>query len=54
MQGIAKIGDLGCAVHSFCMRRSSIGSPSYLSPEQMGNRFYTKKIDIWSVGVITY
>ena len=36
------------------MRRSTLGSLNYLSPEQIGNRFYNKKIDIWSIGVTTY
>lgn len=31
-QGIAKLGDFGCAVHSLFMRKSTIGSPYYLSP----------------------
>lgn len=36
------------------MRKSSIGSPNYLSPEQIGKRFYNKKIDIWGIGIVTY
>lgn len=51
---MAKIGDFGCAVFSFCMRKSKIGSPAYLSPEQLNHNFYGKKIDIWSLGVIVY
>jgi serine/threonine protein kinase len=36
------------------MRRSQVGSPSYLSPEQLSNSYYNKKIDVWSIGIITY
>jgi aurora kinase len=52
--GVAKIGDFGCAVNGYCMRKSKIGSPAYLSPEQLNQNFYGKKIDIWSIGIITY
>ena len=31
-EGVAKIGDFGCAVNGYCMRKSKIGSPAYLSP----------------------
>ena len=36
------------------MRKSTLGSLNYLSPEQIGSRFYNKKVDIWSIGVVTY
>jgi serine/threonine protein kinase len=52
--GVAKLGDFGCAVHSICMRKSKIGSIGYLSPEQLNHHFYNKKIDIWSMGIVTY
>lgn len=52
--GIAKIADFGCSVHSFRLRRTLIGSPIYLSPEQLNKVFYGKKTDIWSVGIMTY
>lgn len=54
LEGVAKIADLGCSVKSFCMRKSTIGSPAYLSPEQLNKNFYGKKIDIWSIGIMTY
>ena len=53
-QGVAKIGDFGCSVETKVMRKSQIGSPNYLSPEQLSNHFYNNKIDIWSLGIITY
>jgi serine/threonine protein kinase len=43
---VAKIGDFGCAVYGYCMRKSQIGSPAYLSLEQLHHNFYDKKIDI--------
>ena len=36
------------------MRKSSIGSPAYLSPEQLNKSYYNHKIDMWSVGIMTY
>lgn len=54
MKGVAKLGDFGCAVQSICMRKTRLGSPNYLSPEQLHQRFYNKKVDIWSLGVVTY
>jgi len=36
------------------MRKSQIGSPAYLAPEQIQQNFYGKKIDIWSLGIMVY
>jgi serine/threonine protein kinase len=36
------------------MRKSNIGSPAYLSPEQLNHHLYGKKVDIWAVGIMTY
>jgi len=30
------------------------GTPAYISPEVVQNQQYDKKIDIWSLGVLTY
>jgi serine/threonine protein kinase len=54
MEGVAKLADFGCAVKSAFMRNSQIGSRNYLSPEQYHSRFYDKKVDIWSIGIVTY
>lgn len=31
-----------------------LGSPLYMSPELVCNKPYTEKVDVWSLGVITY
>jgi serine/threonine-protein kinase ULK2 len=31
-----------------------LGSPLYMAPELIKRQTYTEKIDVWSLGVITY
>ncbi len=31
-----------------------LGSPLYMAPEIIQNKIYNEKVDIWSIGVITY
>ena len=31
-----------------------LGSPLYMAPEIIQNKVYNEKVDIWSIGVITY
>ena len=31
-----------------------IGSPLYMAPEIIQNKIYNEKVDIWSIGVISY
>ena len=31
-----------------------LGSPTYMAPEIILNEVYNEKVDIWSVGIITY
>lgn len=31
-----------------------LGSPLYMAPELVSNKPYTEKVDVWSLGVITY
>ena len=35
-------------------RNTQIGSFAYISPEQLKLESYNEKIDVWSVGIITY
>ena len=49
-----KIGDFGCAVYSKKLRTTVVGCYAYFSPEQLSNSEYDEKIDIWSLGILTY
>jgi aurora kinase len=49
-----KLGDFGCAVHCDRLRHSFVGSPCYLSPEQLRSEDYDEKVDIWEIGIMTY
>jgi len=31
-----------------------LGSPLYMAPELVNRQLYTEKVDVWSLGVITY
>lgn len=53
-EGIVKICDLGWAVHSPLMRNTRCGTPVYLSPEVLQCDLYDSKVDVWSIGVLTY
>jgi len=53
-----KISDLGFA-QEFNQESGEkmtlvLGSPLYMAPELVANRPYTEKVDVWSLGVITY
>lgn len=54
IQDVAKIADLGCSIETLVLRKTCIGSPVYFSPEQLSNHFYNSKIDMWSVGIMTF
>jgi aurora kinase, other len=49
-----KIGDFGCAVYTHTLRNTIVGCLAYISPEQFNNESYDDKIDVWSVGILTY
>lgn len=54
--GTIKLADFGLSVHAPSQKRKSIcGTTDYFPPEMLkSNICYDKKIDIWSIGVLTY
>ena len=53
----AKLGDFGLArvlESSTTFARTFVGTPYYMSPEQMCERGYNEKSDIWSLGCLLY
>jgi aurora kinase len=56
MQGYVKIGDFGCSIYhnQTSLRNTIVGCMEYSSPEQLSKEGYTDKIDIWSLGILTY
>lgn len=56
-QGVVKLGDFGIARmldSTTSGAQTTIGTPSYLSPEMCNNEAYGIKADLWSLGVVTY
>ena len=52
-----KISDFGWSVHAPNSRRKTMcGTLDYLPPEMVrgGNEYYNEKVDLWSLGVLTY
>ncbi len=49
-----KVGDFGCAVFTNTKRTTVVGCLAYISPQQLNNDSYDDKIDVWSVGILTY
>jgi serine/threonine protein kinase len=54
MQGLVKICDFGWSISSKTMRETFCGTPLYVSPELLKRRNYNNKIDVWSIGILTY
>lgn len=54
IQDYIKVGDLGCAVECNNLRNTVVGCLAYVSPQQLQYNGYDQKIDIWSVGILTY
>ena len=57
--GLVKIGDFGFSKHyeetiSNNVGHTLCGTPCYLSPEMWRGEHYSKKADIWSVGIVLY
>ncbi|XP_031437916.1 serine/threonine-protein kinase Nek2 [Clupea harengus] len=52
-----KLGDFGLARilnHDTSFARTFVGTPYYMSPEQMNRMSYNEKSDIWSIGCLVY
>jgi aurora kinase len=59
VHGEIKISDFGWSVHAPNNRRNTMcGTLDYLPPEMLKgaskDNFYTEKVDLWSLGVLTY
>ena len=53
--GTIKISDFGWSSHSPNDHRKTIcGTPDYLPPEMLERKTYDHRVDIWTVGVLTY
>ena len=53
-QGLVKICDFGWSISTNTMRGTFCGTPLYVSPELLKRKNYNNKIDVWSVGILTY
>ncbi|XP_033115917.1 serine/threonine-protein kinase Nek2-like [Anneissia japonica] len=52
-----KLGDFGLArvlSHDTSFAKTFVGTPYYMSPEQMNHQSYNEKSDIWSLGCLIY
>lgn len=55
IDGDVKISDFGWSVHAPSLRRKTMcGTIDYLAPELVNNHTYSEKVDVWTVGVLTY
>jgi serine/threonine protein kinase len=52
---VTKLSDFGFSkIMEDDITKTKLGTPATMAPEIMQNKNYTKKADLWSVGVITY
>jgi aurora kinase len=54
MKGLLKICDFGWSISTNTMRGTFCGTPLYVSPELLKRKSYNNKIDVWSIGILTY
>eukprot|EP00794_Sanderia_malayensis_P017711 gene17711-19480_t len=56
-EGNVKLGDFGLARvlnHDTSFAKTFVGTPYYMSPEQVSKMLYNEKSDIWSLGCLLY
>ncbi|EPX71757.1 AUR protein kinase Ark1 [Schizosaccharomyces octosporus yFS286] len=55
IDGEIKLSDFGWSVHAPSNRRTTLcGTLDYLPPEMVEGKEHTEKVDLWSLGVLTY
>jgi len=55
MKGDLKIADFGWSVHAPSSRRGTMcGTLDYLPPEMIEGQMHDEKVDLWSLGILTY
>ena len=53
-ENMMKVCDFGWAVYAPMLRNTQCGTPLYTPPEIVKHQYYDSKVDIWSIGVLTY
>lgn len=55
LRGVIKISDFGWSVHAPSTRRQTLcGTLDYLAPELVDRSPYDHRVDIWSLGILTF
>lgn len=55
LDGVIKIADFGWSVHAPTSKRKTMcGTLDYLPPEMIESKSHDERIDIWTLGVLTY
>ena len=55
IEGDVKLGDFGYAAQltkDMDVRRTVVGTPSWMAPELISGRPYDTKVDLWSLGIV--
>lgn len=53
--GMSKVFEKGSSAHGAIAKTYSLlGTPGYMAPEIMKSESYTKAVDMWALGVVTY
>lgn len=52
--GVLKLSDFGWSIYTEEKRMTFCGTLDYVSPEVVSGKDYDFKVDIWSIGVLTY